>query len=151
MQGDGTVGLLQSVDGSTLTLQSRDGQTVKVTTTASTQVIKVVNGTEQPSSLSALTVGQLTIVRGTTGTDGTVAATAISQGGATGTNYQLFPGDRVYIKPDPLILIDNTLAKVLAPIERLLGFTLLANTTVQSFRRNGGTGNNGFAFIAPLR
>ncbi len=78
---------------------------------------------------------------------------AISQGGATGTNYQLFPGDRIYIKPDPLILIDNTLAKVLAPIERLLGFTLLTNYTIRSFRNNNGSGNgnNGFAFIAPLR
>src|SRR5438270_5711992 len=62
VRGDGTIGLLQSVDGSTLTLQSRDGQTVKVTTTSSTQVTKVVNGTAQPSSLSALTVGDLTIV-----------------------------------------------------------------------------------------
>jgi polysaccharide export outer membrane protein len=77
---------------------------------------------------------------------------AITQGGATGTNYQLFPGDRVYIKSDPLILIDNTLAKVLAPIERLLGFTLLLNTTIRSFRNNNnGNGNNGFAFVAPLR
>ena len=84
MRGDGTIGLLQSVDGSTLTLQSRDGQTVKVTTTSSTQVTKVVNGTAQPSSLSALTVGDLTIVRGTTGSDGTVAATAIRQGGGPG-------------------------------------------------------------------
>jgi hypothetical protein len=57
---------------------------LKVTTTASTQVTKVVNGTEQPSSLSALTVGELTIVRGTTVSDGTVAATAIRQGGGPG-------------------------------------------------------------------
>jgi hypothetical protein len=84
IQGDRTIGLLQSDDGSTLTLQRRDGQTVKVTTTASTQVTKVVNGTAQPSSVSALTVGEPVIVTGTTGSDGTVAATAIRQGGGPG-------------------------------------------------------------------
>src|SRR5205807_636614 len=75
---------------------------------------------------------------------------AIVQGGATATNYQLFPGDRVYIQSDPLIWFDNNLAKILQPIERLFGATLLGNFTVQSFRRNGGGGNNtpGVGFIA---
>ena len=80
-QGDGAFGLLQSVNGSTLTLQTPDGQTVKVTTTPSTQITKVVNGTAQSASLSDLTTGQPVIVQGTTGSDGTVAAAAIRQGG----------------------------------------------------------------------
>jgi hypothetical protein len=80
-QGDGAFGLLQSVNGSTLTLQTPDGQTVKVTTTSSTQITKVVNGTAQTSTLSALTAGQPVMAQGTTGSDGTVAATAIRQGG----------------------------------------------------------------------
>ena len=77
---------------------------------------------------------------------------AITQGGATGTNYQLFPGDRVYVGSDALIWFDNTLAKILAPMERILGFALLTGTTIQTFRStsNGG-GTGGATFIAPLR
>src|SRR5262249_2609823 len=44
---------------------------------------------------------------------------AIAQGGSTATNYQLFPGDRVFVQSDPLIKLDNQLAKVFAPIERI--------------------------------
>lgn len=74
---------------------------------------------------------------------------AITEGGATTTNYQLFPGDRVYVGPDPLILTDNFLAKLLAPVERVLGVTLLGTATVNQFRTGGG--NTGAAFIAPIR
>jgi polysaccharide export outer membrane protein len=76
---------------------------------------------------------------------------AIVEGGATDTNYQLFPGDRIYVDSDWLIHADNVLAKVLAPVERLLGFTLLTSTTINSFRLNNGNGGGGAAFIAPLR
>ena len=59
---------------------------------------------------------------------------AIVKGGSTATNYQLFPGDRVYVDADCLIKADNWLAKILAPVERVLGVTLLGTTTVQSIR-----------------
>jgi len=65
----------------------------------------------------------------------------VTEAGATCTNYQLLPGDRVYVMADPLITLDNTIAKILSPIERVLGITLLGETTVQSFRSvNNGTG-----------
>ena len=79
---------------------------------------------------------------------------AIVQGGATTTNYQIFPGDRVFIQSDPLIRFDNTLAKILQPIERLFGATLLGNFTIRSFRNNNGSNNSGtpgFGFVAPIR
>jgi polysaccharide export outer membrane protein len=63
---------------------------------------------------------------------------AITEGGATNTNYQLFPGDRVYIRSDCLISLDYALAKIISPIERLFGITLLGTTTVQTIR-NGTT------------
>ena len=59
---------------------------------------------------------------------------AITEAGSTETNWQLFPGDRIYVKADPFITLDNTLAKVLNPLERILGFTLLGSATVQSVR-----------------
>jgi polysaccharide export outer membrane protein len=72
----------------------------------------------------------------------------ITEAGATCTNYQLFPGDRIYVMADPLITIDNMLAKVFSPIERVLGVTLLGTTTVTSFRAiNSGAGGIGFVPI----
>ncbi len=69
----------------------------------------------------------------------------VTEAGATCTNYQLFPGDRVYIMADPLITIDNSLAKIFSPIERILGITLLGATTAESFQSlNNGFGTLGF-------
>jgi polysaccharide export outer membrane protein len=65
---------------------------------------------------------------------------AITKGGDPQTNWQLFPGDRVYVEADPLISIDNAIAKVFQPIERVLGVALLTGSTFQSFRNT----NNGF-------
>jgi protein involved in polysaccharide export with SLBB domain len=61
---------------------------------------------------------------------------AITQGGSTATNWQLFPGDRIYVKADCLIATNNFLTKVLAPIEQLLGVTLLGASTVNEVRNN---------------
>ena len=59
---------------------------------------------------------------------------AITEGGSTCTNYQVFPGDRIYVKADCLIRADNILAKVVAPVERLFGITLLGSSTWNSIR-----------------
>jgi polysaccharide export outer membrane protein len=67
---------------------------------------------------------------------------AIVKGGSTSTNYQLFPGDRVYVDADCLIKTDNWLAKIFAPVERCLGLTLLTTATIESFHFNNN--NNGF-------
>jgi polysaccharide biosynthesis/export protein len=71
---------------------------------------------------------------------------AITRRGITATNYQVLPGDRIYVKADSLIAIDNALAKVLAPVERALGITLLGSGAVNSIRtdpnRNNGNTNN---------
>lgn len=81
----------------------------------------------------------------------------ITQDGLTATNYQLFPGDRIYIDADDLITIDNHLAKALAPLERLMGAILLGTGTARSiefydvFGRaiGGGFFGGGFAPVAP--
>jgi polysaccharide export outer membrane protein len=67
---------------------------------------------------------------------------AITMAGQTLTNYQLFPGDRIYVDSYPLSKFDNNLARVLAPVERILGITLLGASTVNAFQNNRG-GNNG--------
>jgi polysaccharide export outer membrane protein len=65
----------------------------------------------------------------------------IVQRGATATNYQLMPGDRIYVKADRWISADSWIGKRLSPIERILGATLLGSETVNSIRnsRSGGT------------
>jgi polysaccharide biosynthesis/export protein len=73
---------------------------------------------------------------------------AITEAGSTDTNWQIFPGDRVYVKADPFITFDNQLSKILSPIERLFGATLLGTSTVQSFR--GINGNNNTGGIVPV-
>jgi polysaccharide export outer membrane protein len=68
---------------------------------------------------------------------------AITEGGDTCTNYQLFPGDRVFVHANRLIELDNWLSMIYAPIERTFGVILLGNFTVQSFRNNGNGTNTG--------
>jgi polysaccharide biosynthesis/export protein len=69
---------------------------------------------------------------------------AITKKGSTATNYQLLPGDRLYVAVDPLVEVDGFLARLISPFERVLGIALLGNSTVLSFRNTNGTnGNNG--------
>lgn len=69
---------------------------------------------------------------------------AVSEGGSTWTNYQLLPGDRLFVSSDKLIRFDNNLSKLLNPIERLFGITLLGSTTVNSISGRGqGFGGTG--------
>jgi polysaccharide export outer membrane protein len=69
----------------------------------------------------------------------------ITRRGRPETNYQLFPGDRVYIGGAPLVTFDTYLARVISPMERIFGVTLLGNATVQSLR-NKGDGSGVFGF-----
>jgi polysaccharide biosynthesis/export protein len=56
----------------------------------------------------------------------------ISQLGSAATNYQIYPGDRIYVGSDPLIRADSILNKILTPLERVTGGVLLGSTTRQS-------------------
>jgi polysaccharide biosynthesis/export protein len=53
----------------------------------------------------------------------------ITQDGLTATNYQVLPGDRIYIKADDMIALDNWLVKVTTPVERVFGGILLGAGT----------------------
>jgi polysaccharide biosynthesis/export protein len=70
---------------------------------------------------------------------------AIVRGGSTATNYQIMPGDRVYVGLDPWIRTDQFLAKVISPVERIFGITLLGATTLQTVATplNAGVGGAG--------
>lgn len=68
---------------------------------------------------------------------------AVSQRGDTATNYQLLAGDRLYVSEDKLIAFDNRLGKLIAPVERVFGFTLLGNGTIRAVDGRGGFGQGG--------
>ncbi|HEX5447000.1 MAG TPA: polysaccharide biosynthesis/export family protein [Pirellulales bacterium] len=59
----------------------------------------------------------------------------ITKGAATATNFQVLPGDRIFIAENKLIAIDSTLNKMIAPWERIFGVTLLGAQAVQTINR----------------
>jgi polysaccharide export outer membrane protein len=71
----------------------------------------------------------------------------ITAQGATLTNYQILPGDRVFVSEDKLVALDTHLAKLLAPMQRVEGFILLTTGTVTRLSgnvlRGGGSGQFG--------
>lgn len=74
---------------------------------------------------------------------------AIMRGGATATNYQLLPGDRLFIAQDPWIAFNNIIEKVTAPFEQIMGSTLLGAQTVYTFQRGANFGGGGnFCWVA---
>jgi protein involved in polysaccharide export with SLBB domain len=73
--------------------------------------------------------------------------TAMAQ---AGTNYQILPGDRVFVAEDKLVAFDTALSKLIAPVERVMGFTILGASTATRLSgnvlRGGGnpTGSRNF-------
>jgi polysaccharide export outer membrane protein len=71
---------------------------------------------------------------------------AVTQRGDSTTNYQLLPGDRLFVSEDKLVAVDTKLGKIISPMERILGFTSLATQTTSSlvFFKQQGLNNNNF-------
>lgn len=63
---------------------------------------------------------------------------AITSEGITTTNYQLMPGDRIYVQADQFIKASNVISKVISPFERIIGIILLGRVT----QNEGNNGNN---------
>lgn len=62
---------------------------------------------------------------------------ALTQSGDTSTNFQVMPGDRIYVKAQKLITTSNWLQKALAPVQEVLGITLLGSSTYNSIAGRG--------------
>lgn len=67
----------------------------------------------------------------------------ITQKGNSATNYQLYPGDRVFVHVDALKNLYDVLDRIILPMERVLGVTLLWDATVTALQIGPG-GNGGF-------
>jgi polysaccharide export outer membrane protein len=64
---------------------------------------------------------------------------AITQAGQTCTNWQLFPGDRIYVRADALVETNNWIQKVLSPINQVLN-SILLGASIHSTLQNNGNG-----------
>jgi polysaccharide biosynthesis/export protein len=67
----------------------------------------------------------------------------IVKGGGTATNYQILPGDRLFVSGNKLIALDTAIAKIQQPVERVFGFSQLGAQTIQVLNRfpKGGPQN----------
>jgi len=98
--------------------------------------LSAVNGLSQVSS------AQIWIARPAPGAFGCeqilpVDYAAIAKGGSTATNYQIMPGDRLFIAEDNLVSFNNYLSKLTAPVERLLGIGSLSTSFTRSAQTLG--------------
>jgi polysaccharide biosynthesis/export protein len=69
----------------------------------------------------------------------------ITRRGSTASNYQVLPGDRVFVMARPLSKLDTTMGRISSPIERVLGLTLFGSTTIGTVESGGlgiGAGGN---------
>ena len=57
----------------------------------------------------------------------------ITQFGDVTTNYQLMPGDRLYVAEDKWVAYDTKIGKILSPFERIMGFSTLGADTATRF------------------
>jgi polysaccharide export outer membrane protein len=64
------------------------------------------------------------------------------------SNYQVLPGDRIFVAENHLIALDTSMGYLLAPIERVMGFSIFGVGTVTRFSgsvlNGGGNSNNVF-------
>jgi polysaccharide biosynthesis/export protein len=62
---------------------------------------------------------------------------AITRGAMTDTNYQILPGDRIYIVDDKLVSGDNMIARFTNPIQHALNLTLLGGSAIRNTQTMG--------------
>jgi polysaccharide biosynthesis/export protein len=62
---------------------------------------------------------------------------AITQGGVTTTNYQIMPGDRIYVIPDSLVEANTVISRVSDPMKRVLSIMYTTGDTVRGTQTLG--------------
>ena len=93
--------------------------------------LSTVNGLSQVSS-KKMWIARPSAANSAKGKILPVDYVGITQRGATATNYQILPGDRLFIAEDKTVAVNNWLAKKTAPIERVLGLISLGASTIRN-------------------
>jgi protein involved in polysaccharide export with SLBB domain len=65
---------------------------------------------------------------------------AITRNANAASNYQLLPGDRIFVNENQMYALGGFVNRILNPIERVFGFTLLGSQTIQTLQRFPGGG-----------
>jgi polysaccharide biosynthesis/export protein len=107
----------------------------------------VLDAISQINGLQSVSSKRIWIARPTPGCEDRVIPVdwcAVTGRGSSATNYQIMPGDRIFVEEDKLVALDNGLGKLISPFERIFGFTLLGTNTVQriKFFNQGNQFNN---------
>jgi polysaccharide biosynthesis/export protein len=71
---------------------------------------------------------------------------AITRGGDASTNYQLLPGDRLFVAQDPMVGANSFLIKATNPVYQILNITQLGRTTIVSLQVLGRAFNRNTGF-----
>jgi polysaccharide biosynthesis/export protein len=100
----------------------------------------VLDALAQVNGLSRLSSKNIWIARPTPGDVNCdqilpVSWSEITKGAATATNYQVMPGDRIFIAENKVIALDTFLDQLSAPVERIFGTTLLGAQAIQTINR----------------
>jgi polysaccharide export outer membrane protein len=75
--------------------------------------------------------------------------------GETETNYQILPGDRLYVKAAPLLTLNVYIDRFLAPIDRIMGTALTTTGLISSLQsvstfHSSTNGGSTLGFITPI-
>jgi len=111
----------------------------------------VLDAVSQVGGLSQVSSKKIWIARPAPGNVGCeqilpVEWDAVVQGGATATNYQIMPGDRLFVAENGVIALTNWLGNITGPLQRLAGVASLTTSSVRSFQTlgRGYNQNRGF-------
>jgi len=116
-----------------------DDNVVRVPITGNETVLDAIS---QVRGLSPVSSKKIWIARPAPGGTGCeqilpVEWNAVTRGGNAATNYQILPGDRVFIAHDGAVALTAYLGKVIGPIERVSGFGSLFASTIREFQTMG--------------
>jgi polysaccharide biosynthesis/export protein len=96
--------------------------------------ISMVNGLSQVSS-KRMWIARPSLSNPLKGITLMVDYAAITQRAATATNYQLLPGDRLFIAEDRTMAVNNWLSKTTMPAERVMGLISLGASTIENVQK----------------
>jgi polysaccharide export outer membrane protein len=106
--------------------------------------IAQVNGLPPVASLKRIYISRPALLEGEEEIVLPVDWRGITRRGATASNYQIFPGDRLYVQAIPVVCTTTWLERIIAPMEKVLGSSLLgvsAYSTFRFLRQNQGINN----------
>ena len=114
-----------------------------------TQVETVLDAITTVGGLSQVSSKKIWIARPVPGNVGCdqhlpVDWDAIARGASTATNYQLMPGDRVFIAENDTIALTGFIGELIGPIERVAGSLSLGTNTVRNTQTLGRSYNQNF-------